>query len=201
MLTEIICSGNQDRSPVAEMIAKQIVNLRNIKDLDIKSSGTHVNKYRLGDVPISGALYYINMGLELNLLSETEKKIAEKLHEGSYQGNIKDMFLITNDQLLRYAAHNKAEALRNLGFNPAMLKYSRDQTEPRSEEDHIIFCMNKKHIESMKQMYQGKEKKIMLLDVKEIQDPYCKSIGEYEETLKQICNAVESRVTEIECFQ
>lgn len=196
-LVEIICSGNNDRSPVGELFTQQQIALRGINGYEAVSSGISVNDFQTGNVSDEGALYYINMGLELGLLSGHEKKMAEALSESSGSDKIKAYFLIANERLRGLAKQQQATALEELGFNPARLKLHREQTEPR-DDAYAIFCMGQKHVKVVRGIYSYIENPIITtLDDTDIMDPYCQGIEVYKEVISQIWRCVDRKVKDL----
>lgn len=156
-LIEVVCTGNQGRSPVAELIARNHLKIiRAYGDYDSISSGTLVDTIQSGEfftLPIMGQL--IGLARQRTLYSPEEmREIDTALRQGD-NTTIEKYFRRTIDLFDREEVENRAEVLLLLGIQ-GEVKSIRDQTVSR-RDTVAVFPVDKSNYGKIIDIYKNSD--------------------------------------------
>lgn len=132
-LIEMVCTGNQGRSPVAELIARNhLKNIGAYGDYDSISSGTLVSTIEKGNHTIDSMKPIVERALERLLYCPEEiKELEEALRQGNTQV-VRRYFDNTLNLFDKEEVENRAEVLPLLNIQ-GEVKSKRDQTVARPD--------------------------------------------------------------------
>lgn len=153
-LIEFVCTGNQGRSPVAELIARtHLERIGAYGDYNSISSGTLVNIIESGNHTINSMKPVIDIALERPLYSSEEIK---ELEEALKQGNtsiVRKYFDIVINLFDEEEVRNRAEVLPLLGIHDRV-KTTRDQVVARPDTVAVL-SMDRGNYSMVKGLYES----------------------------------------------
>lgn len=154
-LIEMVCTGNQGRSPVAELIARNhLKSIGAYGDYDSISSGTLVDMIQSGGFfTLSIMEQLISLARKRVLYSPEEiKEVDAALRQGD-NDTIKKYFRKTIGLFDKEEVENRAEVLSLLGIR-GKVKSTRDQTVPR-QDTVAVFPVDKSNYGKVIGIYEG----------------------------------------------
>jgi len=132
-LIEMVCTGNNGRSPVAELIARNYLqSVGATSDYDSISSGTMVDVIKSGGFPIKVMSPIIDIAKDRKIYDADEVK---KLDEALINGDSQTVETYFNKATKIFSEEETGERdlfLRDLGIT-GRIKQEKDQTVPRRD--------------------------------------------------------------------
>ena len=152
-LVEICCTGNNGRSPMAEVIANKILEENGFEGhIGVISTGTRADPQWDNVLPYQKVVSIYSKALRSGLVKKAEIDKEKYEHDEEYRKATQ----ATVRELLGIMRPIEA-ALRDAALLDAGLKYQgrRSQTIPRDDVD-MLLGMEEKHATHAKQIYAGK---------------------------------------------
>lgn len=134
---EMVCTGNQGRSPVAELIAQNYLRRLGTVDYASRSSGTLVDTIEKGELPKSFKLQTIELAKRRGVYSPSDEA---SIQDALKQGNDTMIDNYFNQAVARFSEEEKTHriiALKRFGIE-GRVKEGRDQTIVRSESIVVL---------------------------------------------------------------
>jgi|TARA_Y100000031_G_scaffold42032_1_gene48351 protein-tyrosine-phosphatase len=153
-LIEMVCTGNNERSPVAELIARNYLkSVGATTDYDSISSGIMVDKIKAGGFSIEVMSSVINLAKSREIYDVDELK---KLNEALRNGDDQIVGQYFNQAIQIFSEEESRErriVLGELGIS-GTVKDRRDQTVSRPDVV-AVFPMDRIHYNGVLNIYQG----------------------------------------------
>jgi protein-tyrosine-phosphatase len=198
---EMICMGNQGRSPVAELVARNyIVSLGADEFFYVASSGTLVESINTKKVSLDNKIYTINKAIEMgengsgNVFSRSNRRLAEESIASKHTQAIDYFFEIAAEAVNAHEVANRAAAIKYFKI-PGRVKRVPEPTVAQRDAS-ALFTMSAGNLEAVKGIYAGAGMQIPLLDVlsryawdspkAELPDAYGKPKGVYLTMVQQL---------------
>lgn len=152
-LVEMVCTGNQGRSPVAELIAQNYLESTGRLTQAI-SSGTMVDAIKKGDVPRAFKLQIISIARNRgDIYSVNEQEaIDQAIGEGN-DVTITNLYRKAERVFVAEERHDRQEVLPRYDIR-GELKETQDQTIARPDV-RAVFSMAGKNNEQVRKIYEG----------------------------------------------
>ena len=149
----MVCTGNNGRSPVAELIGRNhLAKIGAEKDFGVISSGTRVNEIASGKYSMGLIEQVLNTGIERGIYSaEVTRAIREALARQDAEA-VKPYFHMTVDLFRAEEIVNRTKLLQELGVT-GDIKKGKDQTVVRPEVV-VIFPVDRRNREKVLAIYQ-----------------------------------------------
>ncbi len=166
---EFVCTANQGRSPVAELIARNHLQELDIKDLEAISSGSHARAIQAGENPLEVMLRFINLARERTgdstIYSLNDERILQgviarvspylkgeigEVDENDLQ-TVKKYFHRAEEVFHREEMRNRARALRELGIE-GEVKQKGEQTKA-AKDRLVVLPMAQSNLEGIIKIY------------------------------------------------
>jgi len=184
---EFVCTRNEGRSPVAELIGQWYLEKRGLdKKYSAKSSGSHrlapdpneVQSTSNDDVPFESLKKLVNLGIKHKIFSEKKLASIKKYVQKKDTEKLRPFFQIANKIFKDQERHFRADAVHRLAAEnniQGYLKAYSDQTAQRNDTV-AIFAMSQNNTEKVKEIYAGAKNKpvIETLSVYATGDPKAK---------------------------
>ena len=135
---EFVCSGNNGRSPVAELIATNYLERVGAdREYSATSSGTIVDLIKDGGFPIKVMTPIIDIAKEREIYSQESLQDIERALRENDSSTVERYFREASDVFMREEAQERGELLKELGMR-GEVKIGRDQTIARSNTIAIL---------------------------------------------------------------
>lgn len=204
-LIEMVCTGNNGRSPVAELIGRNYIEKIGAAELyNVISSGTLVDTIKKGTFGIPVMVPIINVAKGKDLYSSDEIKEIDEALGRNDAGNVKKYFMKAANKFKQEEADHRTEILNKYGIN-GNVKENPDQTIARPDTKAVL-SVDKKNCELIKQIY-GVSKYNPIIDVisrlatgnpdAEIKNAFGLGIKEYEKRIEQLVNDVPKAIDKV----
>ena len=153
-LIEMVCTGNNGRSPVAELIVRNYLeSVGATADYDSISSGTMVDMIKSGGFPIKVMSPIIDMAKGREVYTAKElARLDSALREGDAQ-TVEGYFNKAAKIFSEEEARERGLILGELGIS-GDVKNGKDQTIPRSDAI-VVLPMDRKNYEGVLSIYQN----------------------------------------------
>jgi protein-tyrosine-phosphatase len=164
-LIEMVCTGNNGRSPVAELLARNyLVTVGAGKDYDSISSGTMVSQIMGGRIPMLVMQSTIELALEREgVYSPGERSEVRSVLISGFKGAIKAYFQRAADHFVAEEVAHRTEILDSFGIEGS-LKECRNQTIVRPDVIAVL-SMDRKNDEKVIEIYRDSKDDAKIIDV------------------------------------
>jgi protein-tyrosine-phosphatase len=179
---EFICSGNYARSPLAEAIARRYLEQRGLKSINVSSSGTLVEAFRIYNENnvVNFLLPLIPKALEREIITpEQAEDIRQKRDVRTLQDEL-------NKKLKEREDYQKKIVLGEMDLI-AYFDFNRipKQTIVRPEAE-LIIPVDQENCKRTIQIYSKAEQKPRIELLGEVMDPIFCSLDEYRITAREL---------------
>ena len=201
----MVCTGNNGRSPVAEIIARDYLqNVGATSDYDSISSGTKVDAIKAGGFPIKDMSSIIDIAKDRNIYDCDEMKKLDKAFRNEDSQTIETYFNKAKKILSEEEARERDLFLKELGIT-GQIKQKKDQTVPKPDVVAVL-PMDRTNYSGVLGIYQTSEYSpiISIMSVlatgnptSEVANAFGKSSDVYRQTLEQLVDEVPKAVKKV----
>lgn len=150
-LIEMVCTANNGRSPVAELVANNYLRQLQAEEYQAISSGTSVDEIQSGRIPTSFKIQTIDIAKQRGIYSSLELDDIQKAIQTSNDKAITYFYDKAVQVFYREERKHRAEALQEFGID-GIVKTSQDQTIVRPNAI-AVFSMAQRNNEQVRQIY------------------------------------------------
>ena len=192
-MIEFVCTGNQGRSPVAELVGQNYL-LKQKLDYGTRSSGTLVALSKTGAIPLSVQSSIVDLGIERKIYSPSkcsDYKIALN------QENLAFVTSLFNEAVSYFAneeLHHREQVLKKFNIK-GQVKSKQDQTIVHADA-LAVFSMAESNNKQVISIYDNISEKPLISSLASfvtgnpddtIPNAYGLGLKEYEKAVEQIC--------------
>ena len=117
-LIEMVCTGNNGRSPVMRLLAKRRLHeIGKDRDYVVDTSGIYVDQIRTMNFPREQMVRTINLALPRDIFRREEKEVLGEMLK-SEEGDLKPYFERALPKLMEEEREYRTKALESLGLDP-----------------------------------------------------------------------------------
>ena len=152
-LIEMVCTGNQGRSPIAELVGKNYLGEINaLAEYNTISSGTAVHGIRSGKLNVSFMLSVIEIGKNRgDIYNASELQLVDYAIGKGDKEAIKDFYNKAANKFVEEERKDRLDILLKYGIS-GKIKEMQEQTVAR-ENTIAVFSMAKRNNEQVKNIY------------------------------------------------
>jgi len=159
-LIEMVCTGNQGRSPVAELVAQNYLRNIGTHEYAAISSGTNVDEIKQGRLSTDFMVGMIKVAQERELYTAAELEMLQYAVQNDDTDKVKVLFAKAERTFVSEERKYRLEVLPELGIE-GTLKENQEQTRVRTETA-AVFSMAQNNNKAVERIYDGLSSKPLI---------------------------------------